>query len=141
MASDPVISLSYNDGGIGKTLQELSRRSRDLVPPLKNAREIILLAIDQGFEQERSPDGIPWKPNSPYTTARKRAEGRILKINQLTGRMRASINGQITGDKLVVGTNVAYAAARQRVNPFLGISKEAQEEIAQEFADYLEGDL
>jgi phage gpG-like protein len=135
---DPFISLGYDDKDVTKRLQKLADRARNPEPALKEFREVILYEIEQGFEKEVSPEGLPWKPNSRFTIRLKRALGRIQKINQSTGRMRSSITGQIIGgNTLVIGTNVSYAVDRQRENPFLGVSKTAKEEGVKIFDKYL----
>lgn len=137
--ADPLISISYSDRQVSQALGDLLGRLKDPTPQLKAARETILFYIDQGFEKETDPQGIPWKPNSRYTRSLKRAQGRIDKVLQSTGRLRASINGQIVGDRLIVGTNVQYGAKHQLgleglpQRKFLGISDEAKKEILAEF--------
>jgi phage gpG-like protein len=70
-------------------------RQVDMRDLMKNIGEAMVLSTDQRWEQEIDPDGIPWAPNSPWIRAKKRAEGRIDKILQYTGRGRASINYQV----------------------------------------------
>lgn len=65
----------------------------------------MLLSVDKRFEQERGVDGLPWKPNTPYTIAQKRAQGRILKVLQNTGIMRSRTTYKATKDRLVVGNS------------------------------------
>lgn len=135
MAEAPFLSIYYSDSEVRKQLSDLISKLKDPTPQLKEAREILLFYVDQGFETETDPDGNPWRPNTPFTRTLKRSQGRIDKILQSTGRGRASINGQIKGNRLIVGTNVPYMAKHQKDSgrKFLGVSKEARQEILEAF--------
>jgi phage virion morphogenesis protein len=144
--ADPVISLTYDDKSIQKRLQRLVKKVSDLTPVMNEIGQQLLLSTDQRFEKEVDPDGVPWKPNTPYTRRLKKAKGLIGKILQASGRGRASINYGATKDRVVVGTNVEYMRKHQLgleglpVRKFLGISKEDAAEIGIILDGYLNGD-
>lgn len=143
--ADPIFSIIYSDDEIRSRLQELQRRLRDLTPVMKNIGEMLLLSTDQRFETETGVDGLPWLPNSPRTEAQKRAQGRINKILQNTGRLRASVTYVATSDRVIVGTNVAYAAKPQKgigqpKREYLGISQEDRRNIIVFLDSYLSVD-
>lgn len=121
--ADPIVSITYSDQALRQQLQRIERQTRDLTPLMQRFGEALLLSTDERWEQEIAPTGVPWKPNTPYTIAQKRSQGRILKILQSTGRLRGSIAYRAERDRVVVGTNVSYAAKNQATRPFLGISE------------------
>ncbi|WP_243092582.1 phage virion morphogenesis protein [Thermus hydrothermalis] len=112
------------------------------------------------FDEQRAPDGSPWPPLSPATlmaevgprdrlkrggiSARAQRRMALRKALVRTGRLKNSISWKVAGNAIAVGTNVLYArihqfgglAGRNRkvpipARPFLGISREDQEEAAE----------
>ncbi len=57
--------------------------------------EALVLSTNERFDEQIDPEGLPWKPNTPYTLRLKKAMGRSLMILQSSTRMRASINYQV----------------------------------------------
>lgn len=127
--ADPILSITLSDKSVRDRLQQLQRKTGNLQPAFENIGQYLLLSTDTRFQQETDPQGNRWKPNSPQTIAEKKAKGRILKILQNTGRLRDSINYTASRDRVVVGTNVQYAAKNQKERQFLGISTEDEREI------------
>ncbi|HEY9643072.1 MAG TPA: phage virion morphogenesis protein [Coleofasciculaceae cyanobacterium] len=127
--SDPILSAQVLDTGIRDRLNQLQRKTGNLEIPMRNIGQALLLSTDTRWQQEIDPQGKSWKPNSPYTIAQKRAQGRINKILQNTGRLRDSITAQASRDRVVIGTNVAYADKNQKERQFLGLSKDDEQEI------------
>lgn len=109
----PLITGIVDDKTVIKLLRDIQSRSRDLTIPLREVGEQLLFSSDQRFEREVDPDGRPWKSNSPRTTARKRALGRILKVLQETGTGRASLNYRASRRSLEIGTPIDYMADHQ----------------------------
>lgn len=70
-------------------------KSKDADASLKNIGEYMLMVTDDRFDRETGPDGLPWKPNTPFTIRQKKAARRILKVLQSTGQARSSIQYQI----------------------------------------------
>lgn len=140
--ADPIVSVTYSDAEIRQRLQRLQRKVGDLTPAMKLIGEELIRSTDDRFDQEIAPDGTPWKPNSAFTVAKKRAEGRILKVLQSTGQMRASITYQASRDRVVIGTNDQKARKHQfgvgvPKREFLGVSDEDRVEIVQIIEDFL----
>lgn len=134
MAENPFITAKFSDDRVIASLDGIIDRVKNPTPFLRRANELILLQIDKGFEQQRSPSGEPWKPNTPYTIAQKRAKGRILKVLQSTGRGRAEVHGQVIGNKLYIGTVLDYMRKQQLgigvpKREYIGISKETADEL------------
>lgn len=135
--ADPIISINVQIQDVVELLREMQRRAIDPSPALREIGESVLLSTDIRWEQEISPEGIPWKPNSAYTLAKKRAQGRIQKILQNTGILRASIRYRVDSKRLMIGTNIDYAEKNQAERPFLGFSDADLQEAAQILGDYL----
>jgi len=80
--------------------------------------ETIVDHVREGFDKEQDPYGSPWKPLAASTLAARRGNGgaRILRD---TNRLYNSINSQVRGDGVAIGTNVTggkkveYGAAHQ----------------------------
>lgn len=141
--ADPIISVTYSDAEIRQRLQRLQRKVGDLTPAMKNIGEALILSTDDRFDKEIAPDGTPWKPNTAFTIAKKKALGRINKVLQSTGQMRASIAYQASRDRVVIGTNDRKAAKHQfgleglPKREFLGVSDDDRVEIVQIIEDFL----
>jgi phage gpG-like protein len=136
------ISIACTNESTIKALKLAVDKLRNPRPLLGRFNDIILLDIDINYEQERSPDGVKWQDNTPFTLSQKRAQRRIMKVLQSTGRGRDSIHGEIVGDRLIIGTNVGYMKKHQLgigvpKREFLGISKDALKDCLAEVDDYL----
>lgn len=132
--ADSIVGIQYSSADVSNRLLELQRKINDLTPAMKNIGEYMLLSTDTRFRTESDPYGNKWQPNSPRTIARKRAEGKILKVLQSTGRLRSSIAYKADRDSVVVGTNVSYAPKHQLgqgvpKREFLGVGQKDNEEI------------
>jgi phage virion morphogenesis protein len=140
--SEPLFSLAYDDQKVTALLKKVKDKVGDPEPAFREIGEYMLLSTDENFEKETDPYGVPWIPNSPYTLARKRAAGRIEKVLQNTGIMRASVTYQASRDRVIIGTNDKKAAKHQLgigvpQRQFLGIGKEDKAEIIKILATYL----
>jgi phage virion morphogenesis protein len=108
---------------------------------LASAAPVVARAVEQNFDEEGRP--VRWPPLAPATLRRKPAGLRIL---ERTGRLRRSVQVHAEGNALVASTDVPYAAAHQfgvprrhlPARPFLVLTAEDQEAIAQTIADTLE---
>ncbi|PHJ75126.1 hypothetical protein VF10_00210 [Nostoc linckia z13] len=115
----------------------------NLRPALQEIGEYMLYSTDQHFVTETDPQGIPWKPLTPFTLREKRAKGRILKILQSTGLMRSRINYQVSDNQCVVGVNDEKAKKHQLgigvdKREFLGVSTDDKQEIVSILDDYIQ---
>ena len=136
------IDIVYDDQDIVDALEGVKKRQRDLRPVYKAWGEYMLLATDDRYVKETSPEGVPWKKNSPRTLAIKRSLGRINKILQSTGLMRSTYNYSIEGDGLKFGTNDPKAFKHQfgigvPIRKHLGVSSEDIEEMKNQLIQYL----
>ncbi|MCC5618175.1 phage virion morphogenesis protein [Nostoc sp. CHAB 5836] len=130
----PVFSIQYNDKQVSDRLSQILAQTGNLKPALQEIGEYMLYATDQRFVTETDPQGIPWKPLTPFTLRQKRAKGRILKILQCTGLMRSRVNYQVIGNQCIVGVNDEKAKKHQlgigvTKREFMGVSTDNTVEI------------
>ncbi|SFP60942.1 phage virion morphogenesis protein [Hydrogenimonas thermophila] len=99
------IKVSLKDEAVKKKLQELLTKVSDTKPLLNQIGHTLIDQTEENFEDE-SFFGKPW-------TISKRAELEGGKTLQDTARLASSIDYEVSGSKLTVGTNVEYAAIHQ----------------------------
>ena len=87
-------------------VQALSERISHLAPALLDIGEHIVSQARMHFREETGPDRVPWQESARA----REEEGQTLT---LTARLKNSITADVTDDSVIVGTNVAYAAAHQ----------------------------
>jgi phage gpG-like protein len=85
---------------LSKQLKDLQLKQRMLSAAAAEARTQVML----GFQAERDPDGIPWKPL-------QRRKGKILRD---TARMSNSFTARPTTTGFMVGNNVEYTKYHQK---------------------------
>lgn len=133
--------LTLNPRPLQLRLEALEENLTHLEVLLARVAPLIARAIERNFDEEGRP--VRWPPLTPATLRRKPAG---LKILQLTGRLRRSIETQVEGNAIIVSTNVPYAAAHQfgifrrrlPARPFLVLTREDLDDVAQELANSLE---
>ena len=126
------------------TLAALSAKMKNMTPVMKTVGQLLRTSIQKNFEQGGRPRG--WVRLSPATVAKK---GRDIKLID-TGRLKRSISVRASSDKVVVGTNVVYAAIHHfggqagrghkvkiPARPFMMIQDEDWKEINETAGDYL----
>lgn len=105
--------------------------------------EQLVSSTIERFEDGKGPEGEAWKPS-------QRAEGRGGRTLLDKGRLRSSIVYEATPQRVVVGTNVVYAAIHQfggqagrgrkvciPARAYLGINEEDIAEIRATMADFV----
>jgi len=103
------INYTIQDQPVRQLLAKLLRAGKNLQPAMKSIGEYLLRATEERFSQEQDPQGRPWTPLAAATRKRKKGP----KILTESGRMRGSIVYRAFKDRVVVGTNVVYAAIHQ----------------------------
>lgn len=163
---------------IGAALRRLQDRAGNLAPALRAIGVSLVTSTHHRFERQSGPDGKAWKPLAgstlmgragkkavrergkiggvEYVKLTAKAEKRVAgaKILRRDGRLFQSITHMVLGDRLLVGTNVAYAAIHQLggdagrgrkvkipARPYLGIDAADRAEILATVEDYLAGGL
>jgi phage virion morphogenesis protein len=126
------------------TLTALAGKMKNMTPVMKTVGQLLRASIQRNFEQGGRPQG--WIRLSPATLKKRRGS----KILVDTARLKNSIKVQASSDRVVVGTNVVYAAihhfggqaGRGRkvkipARPFMLVQDEDWKEINSVAADYL----
>lgn len=99
------LRIDIKDEGIDRALARLAAKGRNMKGALAVIGERVLRQTDDRWARNIDPDGRPWK--SPLSaTWRKKKTSLTL---QESGHLRGSIRYQVTGNTLLVGTDVPYA--------------------------------
>ena len=129
---------------------------------MESVGEALVSGTKKRFDEKKDPEGTPWKPS-------RRALEKGGKTLMHSGRLRRSIDYAATSDKVMVGSNLAYARIHQKggeitpkkakklvfkdsdgktvavdavtipARPYLGVSKEDMEDVKATMADFLAG--
>jgi len=138
-----------------KSLEEAARRlnafgRRDLIREmLDSVGSEIASQTQRRIEREkRSPDGEAWKPWSEQTARRRSGTQSLLFFE---GHLAGSIDHEVAGDEVRVGSGLVYAAIHQfggragrgrkveiPARPYLGLSDENRDEIEAVVTDWLQ---
>ena len=138
---------------IDAELNRLLHRSVNLRPVLLAIGEELTESTKQRFRTLESPDGQPWLPNSRITTEWK---GHDIQLTGKTLQLQKTINYQLSGTNVEIGSPMKYAATQQfgeeghhwhelnvdidiPARPFLGLSPADEIAVLDEISDYLKG--
>ena len=137
--------VSLNWGGFDKALSKAGHKLGDTQALMESVGEALVSDTKKRFDAKKDPEGTPWKPS-------RRALEKGDKTLTNSGRLRRSIDYAATSDKVMVGSNLAYARIHQLggktgkghkvdmpARPYLGVSKEDMEEVRETMADFLAG--
>ena len=117
-------------------LEGLARRAANLRPALADIGEYLMLAHEERFDAQESPEGEPWAPLSERYRARKpRNRDKILVLDDV---LASTLRYQAEADSLLFGTDRVYGATHQfgreeagiPARPFLGLSSRDEDEAA-----------
>lgn len=141
MAKDKeAIVIKFNRKEVVNKLNELSKKFVP-APFLKIIRETLIHEIKENFKTEGTSSGEKWKA---WSTKYKKHMVKIgkpgNKILTDSALLRSSFKGEISGNKLTIGTAVEYAAIHNfghtkknmPKRPFLRFSKETMEGILED---------
>lgn len=151
------VRITIDDADLRAALGRLRRFVADPEPALKTIGQALITSTQERIRNEVSPTGARWPALNPEYAAAKRGTGMLME----SGRLVGSFSRQVSGSRLVVGTNVAYAAIHQfggtirpkgsalrffvgrreifarkvtiPARPFLGISTEDRDEMIEIF--------
>ena len=140
------IEVKLKDEQLQRKLKELSSKLKNTKPLLNQIGHTLIDQVEENFENE-SFFGKPW-------TISKRAKKEGGKTLQDTARLASSVDFEVSGNTLRVGTNVEYAAIHQfggnagrgrktliKPRPFLPIdphTKELPKEVEEEILKTVE---
>ncbi len=142
------ITIEVNDARVLDSLRELASRIHRIQPALQEIGEHLQETTTQRFGSQTAPDGTHWLANSLVTIERKGGKPVLTD----GGTLGSTLDYQVTGDELLVGSNLDYAAMMQfggtkeefpqlwgdiPARPFLGISDDDSHAILDILRDYL----
>ena len=160
MATKNGVSLHW--GGLDKALGKATGKLGNTQALMESVGDALVSCTMKRFDEKKDPKGKPWKPSR-----RAIEKGGETLTNK--GRLRDSIDYAATPDKVMVGSNLAYARIHQKggeikpkkakklvfkdsdgktvavdavtipARPYLGVSKEDMEEVKSTMADFLAG--
>ena len=147
-----MITISANDNDCQADLAKLQRRLGNMRPVMAGIANMMLEAVERNFATETDPStGLRWTPLSTNTIKSRTKRGHWPgKILQVSGNLAASISANYGDDYAIVGTNKVYAAihhfggstgrrhaANIPARPYLGLSKQAEQDIINTVSSYL----
>jgi phage virion morphogenesis protein len=147
------IEISITDIGGERIKRRLARLSQmDTKSLLDDIGAVIESQVRRRIEEEKeSPDGKAWEELSSRYEKRKkkRSSGGIL---QLDNHLLDSMQYEVRGDEIIVGSNLIYSWTHQEgrkfkksgageaeipARPYLGLSSSNRDEIKETIADWL----
>lgn len=172
-----MLSVNLLNETLTATLKQLVSRGANIDPFMMAVGEALVASTKQRFVDTKAPDGTPWEPNTETTLARhlskysgsfkkrgglsKRGQQRLASKKPLQGETKSlstTINWQLEGNVLHIGSPMEYAATQQfgakrgafgvynnrptpwgdiPARPYLGISSEDESAILDLLQDYL----
>lgn len=173
-----MITIEFDDRAVLAALEALARRAEHLGPALKEIGEDLTASTKARFNTSTAPDGSRWAPNS-QTTILGYLAGKSGTFGKKTGKLtqkgagyamskkplvrdgflQDTIDYQVDGNTLLVGSPQKYAAVQQfgaqqgefgrtrrnhpipfgdiPARPFLGVSDEDERSILETLGHYL----
>lgn len=172
-----MLSVKLTNELLTASLKQLAIKGANLEPFMMAVGEALVASTKQRFVDSESPDGTPWAPNTETTLARhlakysgsftksgnlsKRGQARSESKKPLLGETKSlstTINWQLDGNVLHIGSPMEYAATQQfgakrgafgvygnhptpwgdiTARPFLGISSDDETAIYDLLQEYL----
>ncbi|MCA3421001.1 MAG: phage virion morphogenesis protein [Roseomonas sp.] len=103
------VRITINTAEFRDAIQGLGALMRRPQAAMAEIGEALILSTQERAAAEQSPDGVAWPKLNPGYAAAKRG-GSMLRE---TGRLLGSLTRRADGHRVVVGTNVIYAAIHQ----------------------------
>ena len=97
------VKIEIDDRGVLDAFNRLIAIGEDPGRALGAVGNVLVNRIREGFNTSTAPDGIPWAPL-------KSRQGKPLRDK---GHLMGSIDYQVEGNSVVVGTNLPYALVHQ----------------------------
>lgn len=142
------VEFRYDLSGLeagGRRLEAFLERAGDLDAVLDEIGGHLVQSVQERFESGTGPDGERWKPS-----IRALAQGGQTLVD--SGRLRDSVTHKVEPGRVVVGSNLIYAAIHQEggragrnlsvdlpARPYLGISAGDEIEMGRILDDHLSG--
>lgn len=102
------VTLEFDAVAALAVVNEAAAALADPAPMLRDIGEYLLIAHDQRFASQASPDGTPWQALSPaYLKRKKKNQDKILVLD---GFLKNTLRYQVNSNELLFGTNRIYGA-------------------------------
>ena len=102
------VTLEFDAVAALAVVNEAAAALADPAPMLRDIGEFLLIAHDQRFASQASPDGTPWQALSPaYLKRKKKNRDKILVLD---GFLKNTLRYQVNNNELLFGTNRIYGA-------------------------------
>lgn len=102
------VTLEFDAVAALAVVNEAAAALADPAPMLRDIGEYLLIAHDQRFASQASPDGTPWQALSPaYLKRKKKNRDKILVLD---GFLKNTLRYQVNNNELLFGTNRIYGA-------------------------------
>jgi phage virion morphogenesis protein len=100
------VRIVVEAAALKRAFDQLAALGSDLTPLMRSIGAQLRQHVDERFEDERGPQGLPW----PKSLRARLEKGQTLSM---TGRLRQSITFRASRSAVEIGTNVQYAAVHQ----------------------------
>ena len=102
------VTLEFDAVAALAVVNEAAAALADPAPMLRDIGEFLLIAHDQRFASQASPDGTPWQALAPaYLKRKKKNRDKILVLD---GFLKNTLRYQVNNNELLFGTNRIYGA-------------------------------
>ena len=109
-----MITIEIDDAAATQALGRAISLLGDTTPMMRKISEVMAEAVEDNFDREQTPDGLPWEPLKPSTIKAREKRGYWpSKILQRRAELVRSIAREFGRDYAQVGTNKEYAAIHQ----------------------------
>ena len=105
-----IVVNEEEQASIDALMERLCTQAHNIEGALKNIGEALLQTTYDRFDSQTDPQGKKWQPLSNLT---KRLRGSVCPILTRTGRLKTSINYEVSGNILRLGPNTVDAAVHQ----------------------------
>lgn len=140
------IEISFNPNL--PEIEQILQRVNNLTPAMRDIAGVLEGATADAFEQQRDPTThSAWEPLQDKTARRKSRKGYSSQTLIQHGALRRSITTEVEKDQVRIFSPLEYAAAHQLgsadrnipARPFMGVSPEEVDEMAEMIASYITG--
>jgi phage virion morphogenesis protein len=108
------IKVTVDDKRMKQVLGDISKRCKNLEPPLTGWGRQLVEQTKRQFETETDPDGEKWADLAPSTLKQKRKQGYPDKTLTRTGEMMESVGFEATAKTLSLKVGKNYAKWHQQ---------------------------
>lgn len=141
------LDLSELDGLTGDLVAAMNRlKTMDQAQLLHELGVELEGQTKERFDEKVGPDGSPWKAWSPRYAERQRKYNPGASILRGGGPgLYESISSRVSGGRLSIGSRLVYAGVHQEgwaaknipARPYLGISRENQEDLVTVMTEFV----